>query len=216
MSPTPHTLPSDATASSAPAGDARTAVKDTPATPEVTIAGVVGTAVLVAWSAVRHRGGTTTPIGRFSTSIPLPVTAWATVSIVTFVPVLLTAQHRSGGGSPYPRYLLPMVPVVATAIALAAVRFGTRWLGLALVALLAAVAFRQTRASATWLADNLDGPPGSELVTAYGNELVRGACLAVAAVGLVDGEVVSLGQHRVYVYPDTVTSLTFKGLRPYQ
>lgn len=151
----------------------------------ITIAGVVGTAVLVAWSAVRHRGGTATPIARFATSIPLPVTAWATISIVTFVPVLLTAQHRSGGGSPYPRYLLPMVPVVATAIALTAVRFGTRWLGLALVALLAGVAFRQTRASATWLADNLDGPPGSELVTAYGNELVRGASLAVAAVGLV-------------------------------
>ena len=38
----------------------------------------------------------------------------------------------------------------------------------------------------------------------------------VAAIGLVGGQVVSLGQHKVYVYPDTVTSLTFRGLRPQQ
>ncbi len=38
----------------------------------------------------------------------------------------------------------------------------------------------------------------------------------VAAAGLVNGEVVTLGHHQVYVYPDTVTSLTFRGLRPTQ
>jgi hypothetical protein len=38
----------------------------------------------------------------------------------------------------------------------------------------------------------------------------------VAAAGLVNGQVVSLGSHQVYVYPDTVTSLTFRGLRPNQ
>jgi hypothetical protein len=38
----------------------------------------------------------------------------------------------------------------------------------------------------------------------------------VAAAGLVDGQVVALGEHRVYVYPDTVTSLTFRGVRPTQ
>lgn len=38
----------------------------------------------------------------------------------------------------------------------------------------------------------------------------------VAAAGLVNGEIVALGQHRIYVYPDTVTSLTFRGLRPSQ
>jgi hypothetical protein len=147
--------------------------------------GIVGAVVLVAWSALRNRGGSSTPIARFASPVPLPGTAWMAVAVVAIVPVLLTAQHRSGGGSAYPRYLLPMVPVVAAAVALSAVRFGTRWAGIGLIALLAAVSFRQTRASATWLADNLDGPPGSELVTAYGNELVRGAGLLVAALGLV-------------------------------
>ncbi len=37
-----------------------------------------------------------------------------------------------------------------------------------------------------------------------------------AAVGLVDGQVVTLGYHTVWVYPDTVSSVTFRGLRPYQ
>ncbi|MFO0617760.1 MAG: hypothetical protein U0414_34525 [Polyangiaceae bacterium] len=40
--------------------------------------------------------------------------------------------------------------------------------------------------------------------------------ITVAATGLVNGEVVTLGQHRVYVYPDSVTSVTFKGMQPYQ
>jgi hypothetical protein len=40
--------------------------------------------------------------------------------------------------------------------------------------------------------------------------------VTVAAGGLVNGEFVALGQHRVWVYPNTVTSVTFKGLRPYQ
>jgi len=40
--------------------------------------------------------------------------------------------------------------------------------------------------------------------------------VTVAATGLVNGQPVSLGQHRVFVYPDAVTSVTFKGLRPYQ
>jgi hypothetical protein len=38
----------------------------------------------------------------------------------------------------------------------------------------------------------------------------------VAAAGLVNGQVVSLGRHNIYVYPDTVSSLTFRGLRPNQ
>ena len=40
--------------------------------------------------------------------------------------------------------------------------------------------------------------------------------VTVAAVGTLNGETVTLGQHHVYVYPDTVTSLTFSGLKPYQ
>jgi len=40
--------------------------------------------------------------------------------------------------------------------------------------------------------------------------------VVVAAGGYINGEFVTLGQHRAWVYPDTVTSVTFKGLRPYQ
>ena len=75
--------------------------------------------------------------------------------------------------------------IVHRAVALVAVRLGTRWAGAALVTALAVVTFLQTRASARWLADNPKGPAGSELVTAYGSELLRGAGLAAAALGLV-------------------------------
>jgi hypothetical protein len=40
--------------------------------------------------------------------------------------------------------------------------------------------------------------------------------VTVAAAGQVNGEIVTLGQHHVYVYPDAVTSVTFKGMQPYQ
>ncbi len=40
--------------------------------------------------------------------------------------------------------------------------------------------------------------------------------VTVAAGGMLNGEFVSLGQHRVFVYADAVTSVTFKGLQPYQ
>lgn len=40
--------------------------------------------------------------------------------------------------------------------------------------------------------------------------------VTVAAGGTLNGEFVTLGQLQVYVYPDTVTSVTFKGLQPFQ
>ena len=104
-----------------------------------------------------------------------PRHGWAGVAMVSLVPVLLVAQHRAGGGAPHPRYLLPMLPVVAVAVALAAVRLATRWAAHRAGRGPRGRHLRQTRASATWLAANLTGPPGSELVTAYGSELLRGA-----------------------------------------
>ena len=61
----------------------------------IAIAGVVAAAVLV----VRSKG--------------VPRTAWASVALVSLVPVLLTAQHRAGGGTAHPRYLFPMLPLPA-------------------------------------------------------------------------------------------------------
>lgn len=141
----------------------------------IAIVGVIAAVVLVALSAVRNRG----------TGGGLPVPAWIGTGIVSSMPVVLTAQHRAGGGAPHPRYLLPVLPFVAIAVALPLVRLGTRWAGLALVVVMAGVTLRQTRVAADWLAHNPKGPPGSELVTAHGNSLIRGAGLGAAAVGLV-------------------------------
>lgn len=39
---------------------------------------------------------------------------------------------------------------------------------------------------------------------------------SVAAIGLVGGKVTTVGYHRVTVFPDAVTSITFRGARPFQ
>ena len=60
------------------------------------------------------------------------------------------------------------------------------------------------------------GAFGTSKLGLYGAIDVVPGPATVAAAGLLNGQLVSLGQHRVYVYPDTVTSLTFRGLRPTQ
>ncbi len=57
---------------------------------------------------------------------------------------------------------------------------------------------------------------GTSVLGLYSALDVAPGPVTVAATGLVNGQPVSLGQHRVFVYPDAVTSVTFKGLRPYQ
>jgi hypothetical protein len=57
---------------------------------------------------------------------------------------------------------------------------------------------------------------GTSILGLYSAFDVAEGPVTVAAGGLVGGEFVSLGQHRVWIYPDTVTSVSFKGLRPYQ
>lgn len=39
---------------------------------------------------------------------------------------------------------------------------------------------------------------------------------SVAALGLVNGKVTTLGYQRVKIFPDSVTAVTFRGVRPYQ
>jgi hypothetical protein len=114
----------------------------------------------------------------------LPLMAWACVAAVTVVPVVLTAQHRAGGGASHPRYVLAMVPVVAGAVALGVVWWVGRWVGLALVGTVAALTIHQSRLAASWIADNPTGPAGSELVSSTGTTLVRGVGLAVTVLGL--------------------------------
>lgn len=151
----------------------------------ITVAGVLAAAALVIWSAVATRGGEPASGRRLPSPLPLPGVAWAAVATVSLVPIVLTAQHRAGGGAPHPRYLLPMLPLVAAAIALATVRILTRWAAIALIVALAAVTFVQIRRSAAWLSANLTGRVDDELTQAIGGPLLRGAGLAVAALGLV-------------------------------
>jgi hypothetical protein len=60
------------------------------------------------------------------------------------------------------------------------------------------------------------GAKGTSVLGLYSAFDVEEGPVSVAAGGLVGGEFVSLGMHRVWIYPDTVTSVSFKGLRPYQ
>lgn len=116
---------------------------------------------------------------------PLPRRAWLGVTIVTLVPVLLTAQHTAGGGNPHPRYLLPVIAVPATAVALPLVRLAGRIPALVLLGALAVLTAVQTRASVRDLAARPGGPPGSELVRAYGPTALRAIGPLVALVGLL-------------------------------
>jgi len=147
----------------------------------VLVVGVAGAAVLVVRSAVRHRGGRSAAPGR---APALPGTAWAASAALATVPLVLVAQHRAGGGTIHPRYLFPMLAPVSAAIALTTVRLLTRWAGAALVAVLALATWRQTRASADWLADHPTGPLGSVLVGPIGPDLLRVAGLVAAVAGL--------------------------------
>lgn len=58
-----------------------------------------------------------------------------------------------------------------------------------------------TSTSALGLYAALDVPPGKA---------------SVAALGLVNGKLQTLGYHRITVFPDAVTSITFRGVRPFQ
>jgi len=80
----------------------------------------------------------------------------------------------------------------------------------------------KSRRLTTYFTSNEDSPlpdsaaEGTSVLGLYAALDVPEGPVTVAAGGFVNGEFVALGQHRVWVYPDTVTSVTFKGLRPYQ
>lgn len=80
----------------------------------------------------------------------------------------------------------------------------------------------KARRLTTYFTSNEDSPlpdsaaEGTSVLGLYAALDVESGPVTVVAGGMVNGEFVSLGQHRVWVYPDTVTSVTFKGLQPYQ
>ncbi|MFO0553255.1 MAG: hypothetical protein U0271_33020 [Polyangiaceae bacterium] len=80
----------------------------------------------------------------------------------------------------------------------------------------------QPKAITTYFSSNEDNPlpdqsaKGSSVLGLYAALDVPPGPVTVAAGGYVNGEFVALGQHRIWVYADAVSTVTFKGLQPYQ
>jgi hypothetical protein len=62
----------------------------------------------------------------------LSLAAWICSAVLALVPIVVTAHHVSQGGASHPRYLFPILPIVAAATALVASRLN-RWLAVVVV-----------------------------------------------------------------------------------
>jgi hypothetical protein len=72
--------------------------------------------------------------------------AWLSVTILGAVPTLLIAQHMSAGGGAHPRYLMPVLPILAVAAALVVSRIN-RWFAVLAVAGFALAELTRVRAA---------------------------------------------------------------------
>lgn len=98
----------------------------------IAMAVLVGAAILAARA---RRGDAPAPgAGRHR---PL-LSAWVAMLVMVPVPMILIARHMSSGAAGHPRYLEPILPVLAAAVGLVAVRVW-RWLPVLLVGLAVAV-----------------------------------------------------------------------------
>jgi hypothetical protein len=74
----------------------------------------------------------------------------------------------------------------------------------------------------SYFTDDEDSPLPAPFATAtstlslYAAFDVKPGVVTMSAVGLVGGTVTTVGYYRARVFPDSVTSVTFRGLRPYQ
>lgn len=111
-------------------------------------------------------------------------TSWAVVVVLAAVPVVLITQHTAGGGAGHPRYLLPMLPVLAAATALVATRIH-RMLGVA--AVVAMVGFELQRVRAAGHLRVGPGPKlfGPELNTPMLGQPYRAGALLLVLAGAV-------------------------------
>ncbi len=136
--------------------------------------GAVLAALLLAFRA--RRSPTAPRRGR----VPHP-TAWVTAAVLLVVPVALLVQHVSGGGAGHPRYLMPMLPIIAAAAAMVSSRVN-RYLAVGLVAVFVIAELARIRAAGRLRLDP-DGLFGPVLNTPLGGEVFRQASLAVAFGG---------------------------------
>lgn len=80
----------------------------------------------------------------------------------------------------------------------------------------------QSRFSLSYFTDNEESPlpnidaHSTSTLGLYTALDVAPGPVNVAAAGVIDGKLVSLGYFRARVFPDAVTSFTFRGLRPFQ
>lgn len=74
----------------------------------------------------------------------------------------------------------------------------------------------------TYFTENEDDPlpdiaaKGTSALGLYSSMNVNPGPMTVAAAGVVDGKLVGLGHFHARIFPDAVTSVTFRGLRPFQ
>lgn len=86
----------------------------------------------------------------------------------------------------------------------------------------ATVAVDVSRKVLTYFSANEDKPMpditalGTSRLGLYAALDVKPGPVRVAATGLVDGKIATLGFFKTRVFPDSVTSVTFRGLRPFQ
>lgn len=113
----------------------------------------------------------------------LDLRSWVAVAVVGAVPMVLIAQHMSGGGAGHARYLMPVVPIAASAVALVTSRIH-RWLSVGLVVVVVGVEMSRVRVAGhlAYRGDRLFGPLLNTPLLGAG---VRSASVAVAVVGAV-------------------------------
>ncbi|MGI8755726.1 MAG: hypothetical protein ACR2MB_07675 [Acidimicrobiales bacterium] len=148
--------------------------------------GIVGalaaTAVIVTVDQVlarRRRRASTGPGTEPRSTVHGWLGAYATIVVV----VVLIAQHWSGGGAPHARYALTALGVLVAAMAFVVVRLGSRWAGVALIAVFVAIQARQVPLADKANSFQPDLLADSTLVAPYGPPWWRHGGIAAMAVG---------------------------------
>jgi hypothetical protein len=152
---------------------------------------VVVVGVLIGAYLLARRSPRPGPAGTPSPPVPA---AWLSVIALCPVPFLLLTQHFSVGGAPHPRYLLPILPVLASAVALLLTR-ANRWAAVAAVAVAVVVHLVRLPAAgdAHFPGTSLLGPEFNTSLIDEGPQALAFAVAAAGAVLLVAGLVWTAG-----------------------
>jgi len=153
----------------------------------VAVALVVAAIVLAARSSRERPPDADARAHATPTGSRLSLAAWVCVAILALVPIVLTAQHMSGGGAGHARYLFPMLPICAAAAALVMTRIN-RWLSVVVVALFALAQITRIRA-----AGNIHDGGLSIRSPQIRHAIVDQPFLALSVIAGIAGAVVLLG-----------------------